>query len=196
MKEVRVAEIRANEPTADGGKALILSGRPVVYDTPTLIHDINGSYIEVVKKGALDGADLSDVRLLVGHDTSKVPLARTPKTMSLRLDDMGLTFEATLPDTEAGREAYKAVERGDLRGMSYAFTVPEGGDDYDPVTNTRVIRQIAKVYETSLTAFPAYEETYVSAESREIRFFSCGLMEKRKAAKILVNQILKTRWTK
>lgn len=193
MKEIRVAEIRANEPAADGKKALILSGRPVVYDTPTLINDIGGSYIEIVESGALDGADLRDVRLLVGHDASKIPLARTPKTMSLKLDDSGLTFEATLPDTEAGREAYKAVERGDLRGMSYAFTIPEGGDSYDPETNTRIIKRIAKVYECSLTAFPAYESTYVSAESRDSRRFLCGLMQRKKEARILINQILKTR---
>ena len=193
MKEIRVAEIRANEPSADGKKALILSGRPVVYDTPTLINDMGGSYIEIVESGALDGADLRDVRLLVGHDASKIPLARTPKTMSLKLDDSGLTFEATLPDTEAGREAYKAVERGDLRGMSYAFTIPEGGDAYDPETNTRTIKRIAKVYECSLTAFPAYESTYVSAESRDSRRFLCGLMQRKKEARILINQILKTR---
>lgn len=191
MKEIRVTEVRADTPPADGEKALILSGRPVVYDTPTVIRDICGSYIEIVKRGALDGADLSDVRLLVGHDTSKIPLARTPKTMSLELDDAGLTFRAVLPDTEAGREAYQAVERGDLKGMSYAFTVPDGGDEYDPLTNTRTINRIAKVYECSLTAFPAYESTTVSAESRESRLLLCGLMEKRKTAKILVNQILR-----
>ena len=194
MKEVRVTEIRANEPAADGEKALILSGRPVVYETPTTINDIGGSYIEIIKRGALDGADLSDVRLLVGHDASKIPLARTPKTMSLQLDEAGLTFEATLPDTEAGRAAYKAVERGDLRGMSYAFTVPEGGDSYDPKTNTRTITRIAKVYECSLTAFPAYEATTVSAESRDSRRLLCGLMEKRNDAKKLINQILKVRF--
>ena len=193
MKEVRVTEIRANKPTADGEKALILSGRPVVYDSPTQIKDISGSYIEIIRRGALDSADLSDVRLLVGHDTSKVPLARTPKTMSLKLDEDGLTFEAVLPDTEAGRAAYKSVERGDLRGMSYAFTVPEGGDEYDPKTNTRTINKIAKVYECSLTAFPAYESTTVSAESRDARLLLCGLMQKQNEAKILINQIMKER---
>ena len=194
MKEVRVTEIRANEPTADGEKALILSGRPVVYDTPTLIKDISGSYIEIVERGALDNADLSDVRLLVGHDTSKIPLARTPKTMKLSIDESGLIIEATLPNTEAGREAYQAVERGDLKGMSYAFTVPEGGDSYDAKTNTRTIKRIAKVYECSLTAFPAYESTTVSAESRDSRLRLCGLMAKRQAAKILINQIMKERY--
>jgi phage head maturation protease len=77
--------------------------------------------------------------------------------------------------------------------MSYAFTVPEGGDSYDPETNTRTINRIAKVYECSLTAFPAYESTTVSAESRDSRLRLCGLMQKRQAAKILVNQIMKER---
>ena len=194
MKEVRLSEIRADTPPADGEKALILTGRPVVYETPTVIHDISGSYIEIVKRGALDGADLSDVRLLVGHDASRIPLARTPKTMSLTVDDDGLAIRATLPDTEAGREAYQAVERGDIRGMSYAFTVPDGGDEYDPYTNTRTIKRIAKVLECTLTAFPAYESTTVSVESRESRLLLCGLMEKRRAAKILVNQIMRERY--
>ena len=194
MKEVRVTEIRADTPPADGEKTLILTGRPVVYDTPTTIHDISGNYIEIVKRGALDGADLSDVRLLVGHDASRIPLARTPKTMSLAVDDAGLTLRAVLPDTEAGREAYQAVERGDIRGMSYAFTVPDGGDEYDPKTNTRTITRIGKILECTLTAFPAYESTTVSVESRESRLLLCGLMEKRRAAKILVNQIMKERY--
>ena len=191
MKEVRVTEIRANEPA--GEKALILSGRPVVYGTPTRINDISGSYIEIIERGALDGADLHDVRLLVGHDASKIPLARTPKTMSLQVDAEGLTIRAILPDTEAGKAAYEAVKRGDLRGMSYAFTVPEGGDSYDPKTNTRTIKKIAKVLECSLTAFPAYESTTVSVESRDARLSLCGLMERRNAAKILINQIMKER---
>lgn len=193
MKEIRVAEIRAEAPPADGEKALILSGRPVVYESPTEIHDIGGSYIEIVKRGALDGADLGDVRLLVGHDATRIPLARTPRTMSLEVDADGLTFRAQLPDTEAGKEAFQAVERGDIRGLSFAFTVPEGGDEYDPTTNTRTIKRIAKVYECTLTAFPAYESTYVSAESRDSRLRLCGFNKKKNEAKILINQIMKER---
>lgn len=193
MKEIRVAEIRAEAPSADGEKALILSGRPVVYESPTEIRDIGGSYIEIIKRGALDGTDISDVRLLVGHDASRIPLARTPRTMSLEVDADGLTFRAHLPNTEAGKEAFEAVERGDIRGLSFAFTVPDGGDEYDPETNTRTINRIAKVYECTLTAFPAYESTYVSAESRDSRLSLCGFMRKKREAKKLINQIMKVR---
>lgn len=191
MKEVRITEIRAAAATADGAQALILRGRPILYDTPTLINDVGGSYTEIIRKGALDGADLSDVRLLYNHDLGKVPLARTPKTMSLTVDEEGLTFEAVLPDTAGAKEVYEAVKRGDLSGMSFAFTVPEGGDDYDAKTNTRAIRQIAKVYECSVVPYPAYPTT--SIEARSARAAALNDLEARKRAKILYNQIMKAR---
>ena len=189
MKETRITEIRAAEPTADGAKALILSGRPIVYDTPTMIRDVGGSYTEVIKRGALDGADLSDVRLLYNHDVNKVPLAKTPKTMSLELDQAGLTFMATLPDTASAKEVYEAVKRGDLNGMSFAFTVPEGGDSYDAATNTRTISRIAKVYECSVVPYAAYPTTSVEARSA----IESGLKRyrQRQQAKILFNQIIR-----
>ena len=191
MKEIRIAEIRAAEPTADGAKALILSGRAILYDTPTSIIDGSGSYTEIISRGALDGADLSDVRLLYNHDLSKVPLARTPKTMALRVDAQGLTVEAELPDTATAKEVYAAVQRGDLSGMSFAFTVPEGGDSYDAATNTRTIRQIAKVYECSVVPYPAYPTT--SIEARSARAAALTRLDQRRRAKILYNQIMKVR---
>ncbi len=191
MKEVRITEIRAAEPTADGAQALILRGRPILYDTPTSINDVGGSYTEIIKRGALDNADLSDVRLLYNHDLGKVPLARTPKTMSLQVDEEGLTFEAVLPDTAGAKEVYEAVKRADLSGMSFAFTVPEGGDTYDAATNTRTIRQIAKVYECSVVPYPAYPTT--SIEARSTRAAALNSLEARKRARILYNQIMKAR---
>lgn len=161
MKETRFAEIRADS----NEKALIIEGRAIVYDQKTVINDPAGSYNEIIKRGALDGADLSDVRLLFNHDLNRVPLARTPKTMSLKVDPAGLTLRATLPDTESAREVYQSVKRGDLTGMSFAFKVPEGGDSYDARTNTRTISKIEKVYECSVVQFPAYVQTSVEARA-------------------------------
>lgn len=190
MKEIRLSTVKAETrgDTAAAGKALVLYGRPIVYDEATSINDLAGSYTEIIKAGALDGADLSDVRLLVNHDASKIPLARTPKTMSLKVDAAGLTFEATLPDTEEARSAYAAVERGDITGMSFAFKVPEGGDHYDPATNTRTINRIEKVYECSIVNFPAYPQT--SVEARSARAASLDRFKAIQTAKIKINQIL------
>ena len=188
MKEIRLAEVRATEPTADGKDALIIVGTPIVYDTPTTINDLLGSYTEVIKRGALDEADLTDSRLLVNHDLNRIPLARTPKTMQFNITDKGLEMRAELPDTEEARTAYTAVKRGDLTGMSFAFTVPDGGDSFDAKTNTRTITKIAKVYEVSLVNFPAYPTA--SAEARSARVEGMKKLEARNEAIKLCNLIL------
>lgn len=166
MKETRYMNLRATQSAES--KARILTGKAIVFNKPTVIFDpILGEYNEVIKNGALDGTDLSDVRLLYNHDTNRVPLGRSPKTLKLSVDNEGLNFEAELPDTETAREVYTAVERGDLSGCSFAFTIPEGGDSYDPETNTRTIYKIKKLYECSICVFPAYTETSVEARNQQ-----------------------------
>ena len=161
MKEIRTAELRTENPA--GSSELVLIGRPIVFDVPTTIGGALGSYTEIIKRGALDGADLSDVRLLYANDTSKVPLARTPKTMQLSVTPAGLELKASLPNTTDGQSVYTAVQRGDLSGMSFAFKVPVAGDAFDAKTNTRTINKIEKVYEISVVTFPAYPQTSVEA---------------------------------
>lgn len=165
MKEYRIGEVRAEQPTADGKESLIVRGTAIVYDEPTTINDVLGQYTEIIKRGALDGADLTDTRLLYNHDLSKVPLARAPKTMQLIDGAAGLEMVAELPNTEEARSVYTAVKRGDLSGMSFGFKVPAGGDSYDPETNTRTIHKIEKVYEVSICPFPAYPQTSVEARA-------------------------------
>lgn len=189
MKETRIAEIRAEAPA--GAESLTLWGQPIVYDTPTTINDPAGTYIEIIKRGALDGADITDVRLFYNHDVNKVPLARTPKTMQLTLTPAGLEMLATLPNTADAKSVYAAVERGDLTGMSFAFKVPAGGDSYDPKTNTRTITKIEKVYECSIVPFPAYPTT--SVEARSAFNESRSRLQAKDAARILINQIKKVR---
>jgi HK97 family phage prohead protease len=167
MKETRIAEIRA-ESLND---ALILEGRAIVFDQETEINDPVGSYREIIKSGALNEADLSDVRLLFNHDLNRVPLARTPKTMTLRVDSVGMTIRATLPKTESAREIYEAVKRRDLTGMSFAFKVAE--DSYDERTDedgfrviTRTITKIKKIYDVSAVSFPANPATDIGVSTR------------------------------
>ena len=181
MKEVRLFEVRAAETRG----ALTLEGRAIVFDTPTTIHDPKGSYTEIIRSGALAEADLTDSRLLVGHDSSRIPLARTPKTLQLSISSAGLDFTASLPDTEEGRSVYTAVQRRDLTGVSFAFVVPAGGYEYDPKTNIRTINKISKVLEISLVNFPAYPTASVEARAAIDGF------PKRETARIKINQIKK-----
>ena len=97
-------------------------------------------------------------------------------------------MRAELPDTEEARSVYTAVKREDLTGMSFAFSVPDGGDSFDAKTNTRTITKISKVYEVSLVNFPAYPTA--SAEARSARAEGLKKLEARNKAITLCNLIL------
>lgn len=185
MKEIRTAIIETNE-----NEEMVLVGTPILFNSPTEINDPKGAFKEVIERGALDGAIIDDTRLLYNHSTDTIPLARTPKTMQLQATGSGLEMRAVLPDTEHGRNVYTAVERGDISGMSFAFTLPDGGDSYDYETRTRTIHKIHKIYEVSLVPFPAYEHSKVSVEARskidEITQYNMN----REELKLKVNKIL------
>ena len=161
-------EVRAEK---DEKKGNIIVGRPIVYDVKT---DICGMFAEIIDKGALDKADLKDVRFLVNHDISKIPLARSRKntknsTMQLTVDDKGMEIRVAL-DTENNTEAqnlYSAVERGDITGMSFMFGVDkEEWENLKSDYPTRHIKAISTVIEVSAVTFPAYEETSITARDK------------------------------
>jgi len=184
MKEVRICEVRAESPA--GTETLKLTGRPIVYDTPTVINDPAGAFTEIIRRGALDDTDISDTRLLYNHDLNRVPLARTPKTMQLTKSPAGLDMAAQLPETPEARAVYTAVTRGDLTGMSFAFVVPPGGDKWETRTKTREVFKIKKILEVSVVPFPAYPTASVEARAAVQTLSS----DARKQAIIAANKIL------
>lgn len=156
---------------SEGEKGNVITGRPIVYNSRTNI----GLFDEIIEAGALNATDLRDVRFLVNHDTSKIPLARSRRnngnsTMKLAPDDKGLIVEIYL-DVENNSEAralYSAVRRGDISGMSFMFSVDK--DDWEQLDTehpTRHVRSISKVVEVSAVTFPAYDSTEIYARSKE-----------------------------
>lgn len=148
----------------------VITGRPIVYGSRTNI----GLFDEVIEVGALDKADLKDVRFLVNHDTSKIPLARSRRnngnsTMQLIVDERGMSIRVSL-DTENNAEAralYSAVQRGDISGMSFMFGVDdEEWENLNSDHPTRHVRSINSVVEVSAVTFPAYESTEINARSK------------------------------
>ena len=160
-------EVRAEE--TERGK--VITGRPIVYNSRTDI----GFFDEIIESGALDNADLTDVRFLVNHDISRIPLARSRRnngnsTMLLTVDADGMGIRVDL-DTENNSEAralYSAVERGDISGMSFMFGVrDEEWDNLESEHPTRRIKAISTVVEVSAVTFPAYNSTTINARSKE-----------------------------
>lgn len=159
-------EVRAEEN--DGGA--IITGRPIVYDSRTNL----GDFDEIIHGGALDKTDLTDVRFLINHDLSRIPLARSRKnnansTMQLSVDKDGLSIRVKL-DVENNAEAralYSAVQRGDISGMSFMFSIDkEDWEDLDGEHPTRHIKAIGTVVEVSAVTLPAYEATEINARAK------------------------------
>jgi len=162
-------EIRAAENEQHGTH---LIGLPIVYGQVIQY----GWRREVIDAGAVDGeTDLTDVPFLIGHNTSMVPLARSRNnnensTMQLKRVENGLEIRVDL-DTENNLDAkklYSAVKRGDITGMSFMFTVDKSmWEDEDSDNPLRRIMHIAKVFEVSAVAFPAYDQTKLQAAGKD-----------------------------
>lgn len=161
-------EIRAKNDEVHGR---YIEGRPIVYGSKTDL----GYFDEIIEKDALKDTNLRDVRFLVNHDTSMIPLARSRRnnensTMQMSVDEKGLYIRVNL-DTENNSDAkslYSAIKRGDITGMSFMFNIDsEEWENLDSDHPTRHIKKISEVWEVSAVTFPAYESTDISARAKE-----------------------------
>lgn len=157
-------EVRAEESEQHGH---FLAGRPIVYGQ----HTDMGWYDEVIADGALEMADLKDVRFLINHNTDMIPLARSRNntensTMQLRIvrgEGMEIRVDLDTENNADARSLYSAVGRGDITGMSFMFTVAaDTWADEDTDYPKRTINRISRVFEVSAVTFPAYAQTSIN----------------------------------
>ena len=136
-----------------------------------------GWFTEEIQRGALDGADLSDVRILFNHDQNLI-LGRTKAgTAKVGIDEVGMWYMAELPDSPTGQNVKEALRRGDVDQSSWAFSIAadetgrskgdkwsmKDGKDY------RVITSVRAVYDASPVTYPANPDTTAAKRSKEIR---------------------------
>lgn len=169
--EFRVAHSLRSE---DDGNTLV--GYAAVFNQDTEINSWEGHFIERIAPGAFkrtlkNRGDKVKVLFNHGHDPTigEMPLGK-PKT--LREDDVGLFTEVPLTDTDYNREKIKPLLRdGALDGMSFRFSVPAGGDEWDDDGDVpiRTIRE-AKLFELGPVVFPAYDQSSVQLRSEDPRF--------------------------
>ena len=149
----------------------IIEGRPIVYEQRTAIGDY---FYEEIARGALDGADLSDVKFMINHDDGMIPLARHRRgkrsSMDIVIDDAGMQIKTNLDveNNATARELCSAVTRGDIEDMSFAFGIMVSGEqwlDLDKPMPIRRITKISKVCEVSAVNDGAYPQTSIYARS-------------------------------
>jgi HK97 family phage prohead protease/HK97 family phage major capsid protein len=150
--ETRTMELRAT----DDGDLMILEGFAANFEQETDL----GYFKEKIARGAFEGRLKDDVRYLLNH--KGVPMARTNNgTLELEVREEGLYTRAVLNDTQQSKDVYKAVKRGDITSMSFAFTIDE--DEIDVEQNLRTVTKVKKLYDVSAVTYPAYPQTSIKA---------------------------------
>lgn len=157
-------EVRAED---DG--TVTVEGYAAVYDQATVIA---GMFREVIRPGAFRNAISrgDDVTLNINHNDNFL-LARTKSgTLKLTEDDKGLRIRSELDasDPDVARLVPK-MRRGDLSEMSFAFSIPEGGQEWTEGADGMDVREIRDVmlHDVSVVATPAYGGTSIALRSRE-----------------------------
>ena len=165
MKNRNNLEIRAisNEVQVDSRN---ITGYAVVFESNS--EDLG--FIERIMKGAItdDTIKKSDVFCLLNHDSTKV-LARSKYgegSLKLEIDERGLKYSFTAPQTDLGNELLEHLQRGEIDSSSFAFTVSldEGSEKWYTVEGVqyRDIYKIVELFDVSPVYQPAYQETTVS----------------------------------
>ena len=155
------------EEKQEGGKKLVLRGYPILFNTETEIYDFwYGKVRETILPTALEGTDLTNVYLVLGHQIDPLNvLGRNNVNMRMEVDETGLFFECELPNTQPSRDTYNLIESGIIDGMSFGFRC---SDEVNPETLTRTITHIDELYEVTITPFPAYKEASVIVQKQRL----------------------------
>jgi HK97 family phage prohead protease len=113
-----------------------------------------------------------ETRALWNHDPN-YPLARYPGTLKMSVDDVGLRYEFPVPDTTYGRDIASNIRAGIVKGSSFSFTVPSGGDLWavEDGRSVRTIQRVDSLIDLGPVCFPAYPDADVTIAQRSYDAF-------------------------
>lgn len=160
-KKIEVRNNPSGIVTRAEGDSRTVKGRAVVFNAWS--EDLGG-FREKIAPGALDGViERSDIFALLDHRRERGILGRSKRgdQVSLRLNvtDAGLDYEFEAPDTALGNELLSCLERGEIDGSSFAFTVLEDQWERVGAEYQRTITKIDELFDVSPVYSPAYSQT-------------------------------------
>ena len=187
--DLQVSGLKVREAVEGEERSRTIEGYAVVFGVRSVNLVPWSSYrevYEIMEPGSVNSSLLSrsDVVLTAFHDNTAIlgRWRRGKGTLNLILDSRGLRVECTLADTERANELLSAIERGDISGMSFAFTADEedseNGVSYEKVEDrnaegkevwVRHVKKVTGLYDVTIAGHPAYEQTNV--DTREVDQF-------------------------
>jgi len=164
-KENRYFESTLTVETREGKSRPTIVGHAAVFNS---MSEELGGFREIIEPGAFDSVLTDDVRALFNHDANYV-LGRTKSnTLSLSVDELGLRYDITPPNTTYANDLIENLSLGNISQSSFGFTVDEDRWEENPDgTYVRYIMRIKRLYDVSPVTFPAYPETDVAKRELE-----------------------------
>ena len=178
-KEMQVRSIASDLKTREENEEMYLEGYFAVFNQETELWP--GAY-EEIDPGAFDNTLGNDVRCLINHDTTLVLGRNKANTLELKADSHGLWGKVKINsnDTDAVN-IYERVKRGDVSGNSFGFNIlDESTEHRDDGTVKWTINEI-DLHEVSITTFPQYDETSISARKQDFEQYKQKQLELRKS---------------
>lgn len=169
-KEARVleqslAEVRAVVPNEGDGYRI--TGKGIVFNQRS---ELLGWFYEYIDADAIRDVDFSGTVAYFNHDPNFVLGSSDNRTLSLDITRDAVTYSIDAPTTNTIRDLVIApIDRGDVRGSSFMFTVARNGDDWEEEqdgTIIRYVKKIERVYEMGPVSMPAYRQTTTDIAKR------------------------------
>jgi HK97 family phage prohead protease len=130
-----------------------------------------------------------ETRALWNHDPN-YPLARYPGTLRMTVDEVGLRYEFPVPDTTYGRDIASNIRANIVKGSSFSFTVPSGGDSWavEDGRSVRTIQRVDSLIDLGPVCFPAYPDADVTVAQRSFSHFRQERRQHEEARKYLADR--------
>ena len=174
-KRLSKVEVRDNEPETDEEngqqQGKVISGYAILFNEPSQPMPVdNSTFTETISPQALQGVDLSKLVMIYNHDYANILASVKAGTLDVNVDEKGLAFKATLPDTTVANDVYENIKAGNLDSMSFGFSVlADEWQQADDGSYTRQIDKIENLYELSVVTLPAYDSTELTVDTRNLK---------------------------
>lgn len=162
----QMRSIDAEFKTREDSEDLTIEGYFAVFNSN---YELGLGMSESIAPHAFDGTISDDVRALINHDTTLVLGRTSAHTLELRQDEHGLWGSIKInPNDSDAMNLYARVKRGDVTQCSFGFDILDEETEFRSEDEVHWTIKAVKLYEVSCCTFPAYEETSISARTRDL----------------------------
>ena len=172
---IRTYMFRADQAEGDGD-GLTLEGYAAVFGVPAEINDWDGSYTEIIARGAFKKSLSERTPTLMFEHGQHPLLGSMPIGMIERAaeDTFGLRIRARLHDNWMVDPLRDAIRSGAVSGMSFRFETIK--DEWSKDRSQRTVREV-RCMELGPVTMPAYRETSLALRSLAAHLDAAGVAE-------------------